>query len=280
MTSRDALKHITTTLQTIYSAGEAGSIARWVIEYLALNSNTEQLVLSDEQKEKLSTILNRLLEHEPVQYILHEAWFYGSKFYVDNNVLIPRPETEELVEWIISDSTVEELRILDIGCGSGCIPVSIKRKIPKAEVWTCDISNEALDVARKNAAALDTDINFVHQDFLYKKLWKRLPSFDIIVSNPPYVPEKDKKRMQPNVLNYEPATALFVPDEDPLIFYKAIAEFGKQHLNEGGNIYLEIHEDIGEATTKLLQANDYTTELKKDMQGKDRMVKAFKSSAS
>lgn len=279
MTSRDALKHITTELQTIYPAGEAGSMARWVIEYLAGNSNPEQPVLSDEQKEKLSTILSRLLVHEPVQYVLHEAWFCGSKFYVDNNVLIPRPETEELVEWIIKDwhSSLEELKILDIGSGSGCIPVSIKRNIPKAEVWSCDISKEALDVAKKNAAALDTVINFVKMDFLDKEQWKLLPSFDIIVSNPPYVPEKDKKQMQPNVLNNEPATALFVPDEDPLLFYKAIAEFGKTQLNNQGTIYLEISENSGKSVVDLFTSTGYTVGLKKDMQQKDRMVKAVMS---
>jgi release factor glutamine methyltransferase len=279
MTVKEAIQHISNQLNAIYDKGEATSIARWVIENLVENSKSPggKKVLTDDQKIKLETILQRLLTHEPVQYVLNEAWFCGLKFYVDKNVLIPRPETEELVEWIISNCKfpVDRLKILDIGTGSGCITVSLKRRIRKAEVWSCDISTAALEVARRNAAQLGTDINFIEMDFLDNRQRDLLPSFDIIVSNPPYVPENNKEQMQQNVLNYEPHTALFVPDQDPLIFYKAIAAFGKKHLNPGGGIYLEIHEDMGAEVTALFNSAGYHTELKKDMQQKDRMLRAL-----
>ena len=280
MTVTGATKHISEQLKTIYEEGEARSIARWVTEYLTESSNgkanSKQSILTEEQKDKLPSIVSRLLTHEPVQYVLNESWFCGLKFYVDQHVLIPRPETEELVEWIISNCKfpVQELKILDIGSGSGCIPIALKRRIRKAEVWSCDISEEAIGVGEKNAAILGTDVNFIQLDFLNKEQWDRLPSFDIIVSNPPYVLEKNKETMQPNVLTYEPAAALFVPNDDPLIFYKAIAEFGKKKLNTNGSIYTEVHEDFGKATTEVFHSAGYTTELKKDMQQKDRMIKS------
>ena len=149
-----------------------------------------------------------------------------------------------------------------------------KKKMQNAEVWSCDVSPAALEVAKRNAATIGTDINLIQLDFLDKGKWGQLPSFDIIISNPPYVPEKDKQQMHNNVLNYEPAAALFVPDNDPLVFYKAIAEFGKTHLNKNGSIYTEIHENLGEATMTIFQTAGYITELKKDMQQKDRMIKS------
>ncbi|MBL7747320.1 MAG: peptide chain release factor N(5)-glutamine methyltransferase [Chitinophagaceae bacterium] len=211
-----------------------------------------------------------------MQYVLNQSWFGNLKLYVDNNVLIPRPETEELVEWIIANCKfpVNELKILDIGTGSGCIPISLKRRIRKADVWAVDISEAALNVAKKNASALGTEINFLHLDILNETNWERLPSFDIIVSNPPYVPGKDKEQMQPNVLKYEPGIALFVPDNDALLFYKAITRFAKQHLNTEGHLYFEIHEDLGNATMDLLQSEGFLPEIKKDMQQKDRMIRS------
>ena len=165
-------------------------------------------------------------------------------------------------------------KILDIGTGSGCIAIALKNKLPHAEVWACDVSDTALTVARKNADDLHALVDFVPIDILDRKQWKQLPIFDIIVSNPPYVQEKDKNSMKPNVINYEPHTALFVPDNDALVFYDAIAEFGKDHLHKEGKIYVEINESLGEKVLNLFQLKGYTTELRKDMQGKDRMVKA------
>ena len=287
MTVQEATYYILNQLQSIYDEGEASPITDWIMESITGSKKTERMLyknaaLTANEETQVKGYVERLMQHEPVQYVLNESWFFGFKFYVDKNVLIPRPETEELVEWIITDCKfpINELKILDIGTGSGCIPISLKRKLRKAEIWGCDISEEALQVAKKNAGTLGTDVNFLQLDFLNKEQWSQLPSFDVIVSNPPYIPEKDAAAMHPNVLQYEPSTALFVPDNDPLVFYKAIAEFGKQHLNKGGAIFLEIHEDLGEATKELLQTNGYTTEIKKDMQGKDRMVKAASSRPS
>jgi release factor glutamine methyltransferase len=283
MTIQEARIHSIGQLQTIYEEGEAVSISEWLIENLSGLKKTDRAFqkekeLSTEQQVQFNTWLLALLDHEPIQYVLNEAWFCGLKLYVDKNVLIPRPETEELVEWIISNCRfpVDELAILDIGSGSGCIPIALKRRIRKAEVWSCDVSNGALEVAKRNAVTLGTDVSFLLLDFLDKQQWKKLPAVGIIVSNPPYVPQNEKNKMQPNVVRYEPATALFVPDNDPLVFYKAISEFGKQKLNPGGVIYMEIHEDLGQATISLFESGGYSVELKKDMQGKDRMIRAVR----
>jgi release factor glutamine methyltransferase len=283
MTIQEATYYLLNKLRTIYAEGEASRITDWVMESLTGSKKAERMLyknspVTGKEESELQQFTERLMQHEPVQYVLNEAWFYGLKFYVDKNVLIPRPETEELTEWVMKEvrSREHETKILDIGTGSGCIPIVLKRKLSNAEVCACDISDAALQVAKKNAAELGVDIGFHLLDFLNKEKREQLPSFDIIISNPPYVPEKDKEQMQPNVLNYEPHTALFVPDNDALIFYKAIAEFGKHHLHAGGKIYAEIYEDSGEAVSALFSGAGYTIELKKDMQGKERMLKAGK----
>ncbi len=213
---------------------------------------------------------------EPLQYITGVQDFFGREFRVTHDVLIPRPETEELVEWIISNCRfpIDTLKVLDIGTGSGCIAIALKRRLGRAEVWGCDKSEAALRIAGKNAGMMKVDVNFSQIDFLSKQERNKLPSFDLIVSNPPYIPERDKSGMLPNVLEYEPATALFVPDNDPLVFYNAIADFGKDHLHANGSIYMEIHKDMGPAVTELFQSKGYQAELKNDMQGNERMVKA------
>jgi release factor glutamine methyltransferase len=281
MTTQEATYFILNKLRSIYPEGEAGQITDWIMERLTGSKKAERMLyknsaITDKEVSQLEQFTERLMLHEPVQYVLNEAWFCGLKFYVGKNVLIPRPETEELVEWVISNCKfpVDKLSILDVGTGSGCISIALKRKLRKAEVSACDISEAALEVAKKNATTLGADVNFLWLDFLNKEKRQQLPSFDIIISNPPYVPEKDKQHMRPNVLDYEPHTALFVPDNDALVFYKAIAEFGKDHLNPGGAIFVEIHEDPGVAVSALFHSNGYNEELKKDMQGKERMLKA------
>jgi release factor glutamine methyltransferase len=281
MTIQDAARQLNDELETIYEKGEAATISDWVIEHLTGLKKADRIlhknkIITHEKELQLSGYRKRLLQHEPVQYVLNEAWFCGLKFFVDKNVLIPRPETEELVEWIITNCKfpIDKLKILDIGSGSGCISIALKRKLRKADVWSCDVSQAALQVAKQNAGDLGVDINFFQLDFLNKELREQLPSFDIIVSNPPYVPYEDKNEMPANVWQHEPATALFVPDNDPLVFYKAISDFGKYHLNKNGTIYTEIHENQGGAVTQLFQSKDYLTELKKDMPGKERMLKA------
>lgn len=283
MTIQEATYFILNQLRKIYPEGEASQITDWLMEHITGSKKVERMVYKNDdinktEETQLKEYLNRLLQHEPIQYILHEAWFGGMRFYVDQNVLIPRPETEELVDWIITDCKfpIRQLTLLDIGCGSGCIPIFLKRKFRKADVWACDISEAALNVAKKNAGNLGADIHFLQINFLNDGERNKLPSFDIIVSNPPYVPEKDTLQMQPNVLQFEPTTALFVPDNDALIFYKAIADFGKQKLNPNGAIYVEIHEDLGEPVLELFRSKNYEARLKKDMQGKDRMIKAVR----
>jgi release factor glutamine methyltransferase len=284
MTWQEAEAQLITTLRNIYPEEEAVAVTDWVIEHLSLLKRSDRLLknkttLNYEQQEKLNELERRLLKNEPVQYVLNESWFCGLKFYVDSHVLIPRPETEELVEWVISDCKfpVSSLHILDIGSGSGCIPVSLKRRLRKADVWGCDVSSGALAVAKQNAAALSTDIKFLKIDFLNESQWQQLPAFDIIISNPPYIAEQDKLTMHENVLSFEPHTALFVPDSNPLLFYKAIARFGKTHLKPEGSMYLEIHESLGDAVMSLYNESGYETELRKDMQGKERMVKVWDS---
>lgn len=280
MTVQEARKDLIGSIQKIYAESEAANIADLLIENISGLSKTDiilkkDFLFSENQVIQFKNAELRLLNNEPIQYIINEAWFYGLKFYVDQNVLIPRPETEELIECIISNLKfpIDSLKILDIGSGSGCIPVALKRKLRKAEVWSCDVSEKALAVAKRNAVTLGAEINFLYLNFLNDKETVNLPSFDIIVSNPPYVPERDKSTMQPNVLNYEPHTALFVPDNDALIFYKAIAAFAKKHLNKNGSIFLEIHEEYGNAVKDLfLDEGFLSVEIKKDMQGKDRIA--------
>lgn len=282
MTIKEANQHITDRLGTIYERSEAANISDWLIEYLTGSKRTDRLaqkekLLTAEQELLLDQYIDRLLQHEPIQYVLNEAWFCGLKFYVDKNVLIPRPETEELVEWVISDCKfpIDTLSILDIGAGSGCIPIALKKRLAKAEVWSCDTSPEALNIANKNATALGINVKFVQLDFLNKAQTEILPCFDIIVSNPPYIPLKDKVTMHRNVADHEPGIALFVPDDDALIFYKSIAGFGKTHLLKKGIVYTEIHEDLGKEASAIFQSQGYEVVLKKDMQGKERMIKAW-----
>jgi release factor glutamine methyltransferase len=281
MTVQEATYYILNNLRTIRDDSEASQSTDWIMEHITGSKKTERMLyknepLSADEEARVKQYTERLLSQEPVQYILNEAWFCGLRFYVDKHVLVPRPETEELVEWVITNCKfpVDALRILDIGTGSGCIAIALKRRIRRAEVWACDTSEQALEIAKKNAGELGTAVNFLQLDFLDKEERASLPLFDIIISNPPYIPVKDKATMKPNVTDYEPATALFVPDNDPLVFYKAIAEFGKMHLAENGSIFTEIHEDLGTASSAVFQAAGYSTEIKKDMQQKDRMIRA------
>ncbi len=282
MTIEEARKEVNNSIATIYEKSEADNITEIVMEHITRWSRPERILnkeipLSFTQKKLLSQIILRLEQHEPIQYLINEAWFAGMIFYVDKNVLIPRPETEELLDWIVKDvrsDTSNIKKMLDVGTGSGCIAIALKNKIPNAEIWGCDVSVEALNVARMNADALNATIDFVPLDFLDPDQRKQLPHVDIIVSNPPYVPQSDKNEMKKNVLEFEPATALFVPDNDSLVFYNAIADFGKEKLNGNGNIYVEIHENLGEQVKNLFKLKGYSfAELRKDIQGKDRMIK-------
>ena len=282
-------------LLSIYGEGESAAIAAMAMDAISGHERSRRLLLKGEaltaeQQKQFGEYLEKLKAQEPVQYVLNRCWFSDMELYVDPAVLIPRPETEELVDWIIKDvkaagldvfskrnfesDKTKALKILDVGTGSGCIALALKKAMPLAEVWACDVSEEALTVARRNGAALDIRVDFQGVDFLNTAAQKGLPTVDIIASNPPYVPLRDKENMNANVLNHEPHLALFVPDEDPLVFYNAIADFGHHRLHENGRIYLEIHEDLGDAVTALFKNSGYkSVELKKDLQGKDRMVR-------
>ncbi len=238
----------------------------------------QQELLSEQQLQETSAILSELNTGKPIQYVLGETAFYGLNFKVNPSVLIPRPETEELVEWILDE--LKELKfphpyILDIGTGSGCIPIALKSKLPHASVFGLDISNEALATARSNAELNGLEVDFFHQDILRADASFTKEYFDIIVSNPPYVTTAEQSQMHRNVLDYEPHTALFVPDQDPLIFYDRITDFALKHLRTSGLVFFEINEQLGVETCQLLQAKGFLSiELKKDLFGRDRMIKA------
>lgn len=272
--------HFFDTLAGEYSAEEVGSffniLTREILGLsrfdLALDPQRE---ISDGEVQKLKQALERLRQHEPVQYITGTTEFYGMEFYVDSNVLIPRPETEELVEWILQECEEQhEIHILDIGTGSGCIAISLAKHLPKAKVSAIDISEEAIKVARKNADHNKVEVNFFQVDILQAD---ELPqNYDIIVSNPPYVRELEKKEMQRNVLEYEPETALYVKDEDPLLFYRKISGLASDNLKKGGKLYLEINQYLGKETEALLAEKNFQTRLKKDIFGVDRMLRGVK----
>lgn len=215
-----------------------------------------------------------LQKNRPVQYVAGKTWFYGLEIGVAEGVLIPRPETEELVDWVVkmeSDAAV----FLDIGTGSGCIPLSIKKSIPNARVFGADISEVALNIARENAMKLNLAVDFIELDILTVTAPFEDKSLEVIVSNPPYIPVDDKKQMAANVLDYEPDLALFVPNESPLVFYEAIADYGVKNLVKDGRLYFEIHESFGVETVAMLKQKGYQNiELQKDLQGKDRMIRA------
>ena len=238
---------------------------------VALNPEKE---LSPAEREKLENALERLRAHEPIQYITGKTEFFGIPFRVNKSVLIPRPETEELVEWILNDlqtSASKNLKILDIGTGSGCIAIALAKNLPAASVTAVDISEDALETAKKNAEDNKVRINFLKFDILRAET---LPlDYDIIVSNPPYVREQEKKAMHANVLNHEPTGALYVKDEDPLLFYEKITLLAKEALPVGGNLYFEINQYLGEETKLLLTNNYFSANLKKDIFGNERMLK-------
>jgi release factor glutamine methyltransferase len=289
MTIEEARRKIIDGIEDIYEKNEAIGIAELLVEHITKLPRIERIVKKDENLSKehetfLNQAVERLKNNEPVQYIINEAWFGGMKLYVDGSVLIPRPETEELVEWILKEFKMlraspfgqnVKCKILDVGTGSGCIAIALKKNLPNAEVWACDVSDEALNIARMNADALQTAIDFVPIDFLDKEQRKQLPRVDIVVSNPPYVPEKDKNEMRKNILDFEPSTALFVADNNLLVFYNAIADFGKEKLHNNGSIYVEVHEKMGEQVQDLFKRKDYSSiEIRKDLQEKNRMIKA------
>jgi release factor glutamine methyltransferase len=226
---------------------------------------------------QIMKIVERLENDEPIQYILGETEFYGLIFTVNSSVLIPRPETEELVQWIIRDSGQKSIQLLDVGTGSGCIAVSLAKNMPQSRVFALDISPDALKTAKENAQLNSVTIHFLEQDILSASILGLPQELDLIVSNPPYIKQSERSLMQPNVLNFEPEVALFVADSDPLLFYRAIVHHGNQLLKQGGHLYFEINEALSKEVTVLLKDNMYSEiTVKNDIFGKPRMVKGTK----
>lgn len=268
-------------LAKVYDEGEAKAIARMVYEVRYGLSLSDLLMGRDDKvpQDELEQMARRLEKQEPVQYVLGETVFCGHPFYVNRHVLIPRPETAELCRWITDDKSGGQCTVLDIGTGSGCIAVTLAAEMPEAEVTAWDISEEALEVARANAIRNHVNVTFEQVDIL-KAPTTHHPTpnthhLDIIVSNPPYICHQEQTTMEQNVLDYEPHTALFVPDDDPLLFYRAIATYALTALKEGGWLYFEINPLYAEPLADMLSAMSFHgIETKRDQYGKQRMIKA------
>jgi len=287
MTFEVAEHSLKTALGAIYENREAATIAGMVMEFVTGKSNMDRRViknelLSDNHMERLQNYTNQLVLGKPVQYVIGEAWFAGLCLEVTPDTLIPRPETEELVNWCAQWATANikssvPLKILEVGTGSGCIAIALQKKLPTAQITAVDISAAATEVATINGAKYNAPIQFKTLDFLDETCWPEMGSYDIIISNPPYIADMEKENMARHVLDFEPHTALFVPDNNALVFYNAIANFGNKNLNSGGAIFVEINQALGFKTQDVFAQNKYTTVLKKDLFENDRMILATKT---
>lgn len=287
MTIEVANRLLIASLDGLYDEREAAAICSLVMEHLTgmpkgMRLSHKEDILIPGKEEQYRKYLSELLGSRPVQYVLGEAWFGNLSFYVDENVLIPRPETEELVEWLLSDNPAVAgktdsgvpVSVLDIGTGSGCIGVYIKKKRADFELIALDVSETALDIAKKNAQIQGVDISYTLCDIRNNKQWEKIPATDLIISNPPYIPEKQKQALDKHVRDFEPGLALFVPDDDPILFYHLIADIAKEKLKPGGKLYLEIHHDFAGEIRDWYDRNGFLVELKKDFSGNNRMIKA------
>ncbi len=272
--------YIANELQEIYSPSEISTIARMILTTKLNISLAESISykinnLSDQQLKIIIEIIGRLKLLEPIQYIFGETEFYNLRFLVNKHVLIPRPETEELVEWIINEEGNKNISLLDIGTGSGCIAVSLAKNITNAKVFAWDISTPALEVANRNAKLNNVSISFSQADILQTKISEH--TFDVIVSNPPYITEQEQSIMHSTVIEHEPSLALFVPNDNPLLFYKHISDFANNSLNNGGRIYFEINQYYAEETKQMLNEKGFKDiQLKTDLAGNKRMIRAIK----
>lgn len=275
---KQLIDKLQTSLSGIYEGHELTAIIRTICcDMLGISSTAyylkEEVTLTTEWGTLLQGIIDRLRQGEPLQYIEGKAPFCGMEFAVNSSVLIPRPETAELVDWIVCEHSTQQPRILDLGTGSGCIAIALSKQLPQATIEACDISAEALTVAKENARMNEAPVSFFTHDML--DLGTPLPhSYDILVSNPPYIRQSEAADMSIQVTEWEPHTALFVPDDDALRFYRAIAELGQtEALRPGGHIYVEINQALGKETVALFEAYDYQdVELRKDIYGNERMI--------
>lgn len=282
----ETIAYIKDSLKELYPLSEVNGFVRLIMERVCHIPPHHFLfckdkALPEDQKVHIQEIVERLKQMEPIQYALGVADFYGMEFEVNPSVLIPRPETEELCELVIRESKKRENRILDIGTGSGCIAITLCKHLKQAEAIAIDISEEALQVARRNAKRNQialTTLTFMQADIFKPDVeWSFRGYFDTIVSNPPYVMEKEKAEMERNVLDYEPALALFVPDNDPMLYYRRIAAIGQKKLSHGGKIYVEINAQCGEQVAEILKQELYKNiKIIQDLSGKDRIVKAIR----
>ena len=282
MTFREAGTILTRELQFLYDAREASQLSDWVLEHISGKKKSERLIaisqdLTVEQTDEWNAIKKRLLQGEPIQYVLNQAPFMEWIFQVQRLTLIPRPETEELVHWVLSDhNSTKKLKVMDAGTGCGCIAIALQLKRPDWKVIGADISLVDLEIAKMNAKNLGAEILLTPLDMLNPTSVCWSENLDLIVSNPPYIPRSEEKKMFKNVTCYEPKHALFVPDEQPLLFYEALGKAALLHLTIGGMLYVEIHQSFGAAVVELFTQMGFSTELRKDLQGKDRMVRAVK----
>jgi len=291
MTYGQAFYDLRQRLQPLYDEREAATLAHEILYFVTGLDKTQRLLHKEKsfntgQQEQYDKAASELIKGKPLQYITGAAWFLGRGFHVNEYVLIPRPETEELVHWIITDHrqgnsdnqgwfSSSQSHILDIGTGSGCIPVSLKLALPEATVAACDISSDALAVASRNAEVLHAAVDFHRLDFLNPAEYQSLRHYDIIVSNPPYIPAAEKEKLHTNVRDHEPGLALFVPNDDALVFYRAIAAFGSQHLNTNGYIYCELDAGHAQECKELFEQSGYSDVLlRKDMSDNWRMLRA------
>lgn len=276
----DLSKYIKTNLAGIYPIAEIDQLIYLIFNHLLnyskidIHLNAESPV-SEDIYQQSHAIVSQLKEYKPIQYILGKTEFYGMDMIVNNNVLIPRQETEELVDWIIRNKKDNKLWILDIGTGSGCIAIALAKNITGSIVDAVDISTHALEIAQKNADLNRVEINFFSSDILKPATYPLSVKYDVIVSNPPYIRNSERNHIHRNIIDFEPHQALFVSDDDPLIFYRCIAEFGLNHLEMDGEIYLEINENFSNEVKTLFSNSGYRNiEIRKDINGKNRMVKS------
>jgi len=281
MNWKEILANFTIKLEPLYTKSECRLLFFMLTEHfwemdklaLTLDANIEITLL---QQQQISDSTRFLLENKPIQYIIGKAWFYDLELLVNENTLIPRPETEELVEWII-ETVGNDFKgsILDIGTGSGCIPLALANQLKPAHVWATDVSEKALAVAKNNNEKLGLSVHFLKHDILHNKDWNE-NKLDVIVSNPPYITQNEKSLMQPNVLDYEPHLALFVEQDDVLQFYREIAGFAKMHLKEKGSLFFELNEFSASAVIEMLEKKGFLEiTVKKDISGKERMLRCI-----
>jgi len=276
-------EYIKKSLLPLYEWNEAKSITEWLLSDVLKFRYRLQIyeeidyITSDYQNKVIQQKLKRLLKYEPIQYVIHKAWFCDLEFFVCPAVLIPRPETEELCYKILSEIDIPNASVLDIGTGSGCIAISLKKKHPLWELVATDVSKQALKIASFNAKCHQVEVNFILDDVFQTAIVHKTNYFDVIVSNPPYVPASEKSKMLDNVVKYEPSLALFVPDDDPIVFYRTIMKLAKQILKPNGSLYLEVHEHYADLVMQMFLENLWKANIHFDIHEKKRFLKAQKN---